>query len=162
MAPSAITDTSLLGRIGLSFGSMLGSATLFSLFLSLLFFRIEWVFNVMRVTLMFAVPVWLLYLPFVVAFKNAEGRRLWAILVSGFLIGPASLGSWGLVLLRNGGDPNVVWFGDPLLCGMGGIGAGMVFALIVGCLATSAYVLALTRFHRLSSTAPGRACRGAI
>jgi hypothetical protein len=154
------TSTNPMQRIGLWFGSLLISATLFSLFMSLLFstagsFRFELVFIVFRVTMMFALPVSCLYLPFVLAFKKPVGRRIWTVLVTGILVGPASLGLWGLVLLIRGRDPHIIWDGDPLLGVLGGIGAGMVFALIVGFLTTSFYVFALKVFHH-RSTAQGR------
>ena len=95
--------------------------------------------------MMFAFPVWCLYSPFVIATNLLEGWRIWAILVSGVLIGPTSLALWGLILLLRGGDPNVIWYGDPL--GMG-LRAGMVFALIVGFLTTSSYLIALKVFNR--------------
>jgi hypothetical protein len=156
-----------LGRVGLWFGSLLVAVTLFSLLLSLLFsiagsFRVESVFMFFYVTMMFALPVWCLYLPFVIAIKDAEGRRIWTILVSGILIGPTSLGLWGLILLRRGGDPQKIWYGDPLLGVLGGIGAMMVCALIVGFLTTSFYVFALKRRHRRPTAAQGRVWRGAI
>lgn len=157
----ATTSTNTSRRIGLWFGCLLVSASLFSLFLSLLFsragsFRVETVLTVFRVTMMFALPVWFLYLPFVIAFKDAEGRRIWTILVSGILVGPASLGLWGLILLLRGGDPHMIWNGDPLLGVLGGIRAGMVFALIVGFLTTSLYVSALRVLYHRSTSVEGR------
>jgi hypothetical protein len=112
--------------------------------------------------MMFAFPVWCLYLPFVIALKDAEERRMWITLVSGILIGPASVALWGLILLRRGGDPHEIWYGDPLLCALGGIGAGMVFALIVGFLTISSYVIALKVLYRPSTASQGRIWRGAI
>ena len=50
------------------------------------------------VTMTLALPIWCLYLPFVIALKDAEEWRIWIILFSGILIGPASLASWGLIL----------------------------------------------------------------
>ena len=155
----AITSTNTLRRIGLWLGSLLVSASLFSLFLSLLFsragsFRVEMLLIVFRVTMMFALPVWFLYLPVVIALKDAAGRRLWAILASGILVGPVSLGLWGLILLLRGGDPRKIWNGDPLI-GLG-IRAGMVFALIVGFLTTSFYVSALRVLNHRSASAEGR------
>ena len=161
------TSTNTFRRIGLWFGSLLVAVTLFSLLFCLFFGRggfrrIGPVFLVFRVAMMFALPVWCLYLPLVIALKDAEGRRIWTILVSGILIGPASLALWGLILLLRGGDPHMIWYGDPLLCTLGGIEAGMVFALIVGFLTTSSYVLALKGPYRRSTASQARLWRGAI
>ena len=141
-----------LRRIGLWFGSLLFSVTLFSLLFTLLFtglgfFRAGSVVLTFRVSVLFAFPVWCLYLPFVIAFKDAEQRRGWTILFSGILVGPASLGLWGLILQLRGGDPYTIWHGDPLLFGLRG---GMICALIVGFLTTSFYVIALKALHRRS------------
>jgi hypothetical protein len=139
-----------LRRIGLWFGSLLVSVTLFSLLVTLHFsgpgfFRAGSVLLTFRVTMIFAFPVWCLYLPFVIALKDAEERRGWTILFSGLLIGPASLALWGLILQLRGGDPHKIWHGDPLAFGLNG---AMLFALIVGFLTTSFYVIALKVLHR--------------
>jgi hypothetical protein len=130
-----------LRRIGLWAGSLILSVTLFSLLFSLL---PNWggaIFLIFRVTMLFALPVWCLYLPFVIALKDAEERRIWTTLFSGILIGPASLSLWGFILQLGGGDPHKIWQGDPLI-GFG-LNVGMIFALIVGFLTTSFYVIAL-------------------
>ena len=160
-------STSTKRRIGLWFGSLLVAVTLFSLFFCLFFgssgfLRIGPAFLVFRVAMTFAFPVWCLYLPIVIALKDPEGRRIWTILVIGILIGPASLALWGLILLLRGGDPHMIWNGDPLLGTLGGIAAGMVFALIVGFLTTSSYVIALKVLYRRSTASRGIIWRGAI
>jgi hypothetical protein len=147
-----------LRRIGLWFGSLLLSVTLFSLLFNVLFsgpgfFRVGTVLLIFRVTLIFALPVWCLYLPFVIALKNAEERRIWTILVSGILIGPASLVLWSLILQLRGGDPDTIWQGDPLAFGVSGV---MIFALIVGFLTTSFYVIALKVLHHRSTAVKGK------
>ncbi len=103
--------------------------------------------------MIFALPAWCLYLPFVIALKDAEERRIWTILASGILIGPASLVAWGLMLQLRGGDPDTIWRGDPLAFGIGG---ALIFALVVGFLTTSFYVIALKVFHRRSTAAKSR------
>ena len=116
------------------------SATLFTLLFS--FGGSEMVMVVFRTTMMFALPVWLLYLPFVVFCKDAEQWRILILLVSGVAIGPASL-----VVLRcfsqlRGGNVHQVWIGD----GEGFIPC-MVFAAIVGVWTTGLYVTALKVIH---------------
>ena len=133
-----------LRRIGLWLGSLLLSVTLFVLVFSVLF-RASPIL-ILRVTMIFALPVWCLYLPFVIAIKDAEEGRIWTILFSGILIGPALVALWALVLQLRGGDPDKIWWGDPLT-GLGGI-AVIIFASIVGFLATSFYVIALRILHR--------------
>ena len=147
-------------RIGLWFGSLLVSVTLFSLLFNLLFsgagfFRAASVLLAFRFTMIFALPAWCLYLPFVIALKDAEERRIWTILWSGILIGPASLVLWGLILQLRGGDPYKIWHGDPLAFGLSG---AMIFAVIVGFLATSFYAIALKVLQRWS-TATNRKLR---
>lgn len=144
---------STLTRIGLWFSSLLISITLFSLFLGLLLFsarsfRIESLFIVFRTTMLIALPVWCLYLPFAISLKDAESRQFRTFITGGTLIGPALLGLWGIILQLKGGDPNRIWFGELV----GGL-AEIVFALIVGFLTTFFYVHALKILYR-RSTAP--------
>jgi hypothetical protein len=108
---------------------------------------------IFRITMTFAFPAWCLYLPFVMALQDAAARRIWTLLVSGILIGPASLVLWGLILQVRGGDPQKIWHSDPLAFGMGW---AMIFALIVGLLTTSCYVIALKFLHHHSTAAKGR------
>ncbi len=133
-----------LRRIGLWFGSLLFSVTLFSV----LFTGGRAV--IFRVTMMFALPAWCLYLPFVIALKDAEQGRIWIILFSGILIGPASLILWGLIPQLRGGDPVAIWQGDPLI---GGTALVMICALMVGFLTTCVYVIALKVLYRRSRRA---------
>ena len=142
----------IVGRIGLWFGCLFFSVALLSLLLSSLGASAYVVF---RVTMMFALPVACLYLPFVIALKDAEGRRIWTILLSGILIGPAVPGLLGLFLqLRGqlrGEDVHKVWQGEPLT-GVG-LGSAMIYALIVGFMTTACYVIVLkrqaaARYHR--------------
>jgi cellobiose-specific phosphotransferase system component IIC len=140
----------------LAYGCLLLSVALFSLLFNLVFNRAAFpgdVFNrsgafflVFRITMKFALPVWCLCLPFVIALKDAEEGRMRTILVSGILIGPAALGLWCFMLQLRGGDTTKIWLGDPLI-GIGGF-SGMIFALIVGFLTTSFYVMALKVLYR--------------
>jgi len=134
----------ILRRIGLWFGSLILSVTLFSLLLDgpLIF--------IFRITMIFAFPVWCLCLPFVIAFKDAEKRRPWILLLSGTLIGPASLALWCLILQLRGGDPHTIWYGDPLA---GPAWLFWIYALIVGFLTTSIYLVSLRALHRSSTAA---------
>jgi len=130
-------------RIGLSFGCLLLSAILFSLCFTGVF-RAGPFLPVFRIALVFALPVWCLCLPFVIALK--EARRIRTTLFGGILIGPASIGLWCLILQLRGGDPYQIWRGDPLT-GIGGL-AALICALIVGFLTTSLYLLVLRVLHR--------------
>jgi hypothetical protein len=142
-------------RIGLWSGCLLLSVALFSLLFNVVFNRaaFNWggaVFLVFRITMKFALPVWCLCLPFVIALRDAEERRMRTILLSGTFIGPAALGVWCFVLQLRGGSAYKIWLGDPLI-GLGGI-AAMIFALMVGFLTTSFYVMALKVLHRRRPT----------
>lgn len=145
----------VLGRIGLWFGSLILSVSLFGVFFELLLNpRSSWAGAAIpfffRITMTFAFPVWCLCLPFVIAFKDVQKRRLWILLLGGTLIGPVSLALWGLSLQLTGGDPHTIWYGDPL-AGIGGI-ACMLFALIVGFLTTSIYLASLRILRRFSTS----------
>jgi hypothetical protein len=144
----------VLRRVGLSLGCLLLSVVLFSLLFSLRF-GAGAVLLVFRVTLIVALPVWCLYLPFLIALKDAEERRIWIILFSGILIGPTSLALLGLIFQLRGVDPHKIWQGDPLLGVLGGLAAMMIYALIVGFLTTSFYVIVLRALHRRSTAIKG-------
>lgn len=139
-------------RIGLWFGCLLVAVGLFSRLFGRFFNPGGDVMFIFRITMMFALPVWFLYLPLVVKFRDAEGNRIWIILVSGILIGPLALTIWGLILQLSGGDALAIWRGDDLAPS---IGACMIFALVVGFLTTSLYGIALKVLHRQSAVATG-------
>ena len=113
--------------------SVLVAVTLFSLY----FFRSGSVPFIFAVTSIFAFPVGFLYLPVVLALKDADRERLWILLLTGIAIGPAALALWGLFLELRGEN---AWQGD----GLGlGILPCMLCAIIVGSLCSVLYVLAL-------------------
>jgi hypothetical protein len=110
------------------------------------------VIAIFRVTMMLALPVWCLYLPFVIAFRDAEKSRIWILLLSGALIGPSTVVIVALILQLRGDDVHSIWQGDPLtgLCAASCI----VLSLIVGFLTSIFYVIALKIFYRRSTAAP--------
>jgi hypothetical protein len=135
----------LLTRIGVWFGCLLIAVALFSLLYVRLFNGVGDVMFVCRITMMLALPVWFLYLPFTVKLKDAEDGRIWTILVSGILIGPLSLITWAFILQLRGRD---VWQSDPLAPS---IAACMIFASVVGLLATAIYGISLKAIYRLTT-----------
>jgi hypothetical protein len=142
-------------RIGLWFVCLLLAIALFSLLLSLSMkgvgFAKPWfVLPIFRVTLMCALPIWCVCLPFVIAAKQAEGWKMWAILPAGSLIGPLAIGFWFLVLQIGGASPQTMWQGDPLIGWVGSSIAGMIFALIVGVLTSSFYLVIFKALYRRS------------
>jgi hypothetical protein len=106
--------------------------------------------------MIFAVPVWCVWLPFVIATKDAEGQKIWTILWSGILVGPASLAVWSLILLLRGTNQQTVLYGDPLLGVLGGGIALMIFASIAGLFTSLFYLAALKALHRRSMTSDRR------
>ena len=70
-------------------------------------------------------------------------------------MGPHRSPLWGLILRVRGGDPHKIWYGDPLLGVLGGLAAMMIYALIVGFLTTSFYVIALRVLRRRTTIARG-------
>lgn len=127
------------------FLSLFLSIALFSLIYGARYGHESFVF-VFRITMMFALPVACLYLPIVIALRDAEEGRMRVIAGSGVLIGPASVAVWGLILGVRG-EPSV-WQGD----GIGfGIMTDLILALIVGSLTTMLYVIALKAIHHLKT-----------
>jgi hypothetical protein len=134
-----------LGRIGVWFASLFLSVAVFCLLFPI--GSLASFFFLFRITLTFALPVSLLYLPVVAALKDAQRWRLCVLLVSGILIGPACLGIWGLILQLRGTAVSSVWRGDGMATGLLNC---MVFALIVGSLTTTLYETALEHISRRS------------
>jgi hypothetical protein len=140
-------------RIGLWFGCLLVAVGLFSGLFGRFFNSGGEVMFIFRITMIFALPVWFLYLPLVVKLRDAEHNRIWIILVSGILIGPLALTIWGLILQLSGGGAFDIWGGDDLGPSNG---ACMICASVVGFLTTLLYGIALKVLHRQSVVATGR------
>lgn len=138
----------MLPRIGLLFVSLLLAIASFSLFFSLLFSTVAAFSTIFQVTIVFALPVWCLCVPVVIAVKDLEVRRVWIFFFSGSLVGPVTFGLWCLFLEFRGYSHEGIWHGDPLT-GLGGI-SGLVFSSLVGFLTTSFYVIASKILHRWS------------
>lgn len=143
-------------RVGLWFVSLLTAVVFFSVFLSLWLTAAEsgkagLIQPIFRVTMMCALPVWCLCLPLVIAMKNAEGWRMWTLLLTGSLLGPLLVGLWFLLLELGGASQPVVWQGEPQLGWAGSSIAGMSFALIVGLLTTSTYLMSIRLLQRRSA-----------
>jgi hypothetical protein len=135
---------STLVRVLIWLGSLLLAVCLFSILIchgaSL------WgVVLVCKITTIFALPAWFLYLPLVFLFKDANEGRGWILLTTGFLIGPASMAVGGLTLQLRGEDAHVVWQGggDPTSF----IGF-MVYAAFVGFLTTGLYMTSVKFLSR--------------
>jgi hypothetical protein len=141
-SPKAAPST--LGRISLWLGSLLLVVCLFSLFISR-GASVESVVFIFKVTMIFALPAWFLYLPLVVLLKDAEEQRGWVLLATGILIGPASMALWGLIFQLRGEDAHLVWQGDGEAPG---IVANMICASIVGFLTSGLYVASLKLIGR--------------
>jgi len=95
------------------------------------------VLQMLPVYLLFAIPGWIIALPFVALFKSADGWRAWAILAIGTAIGPCFMLTWTLL----GSRGRINWQGD---------GFGMLASLVIGSLTTSLYVLLLKLLKRKS------------
>ena len=145
-------------RIGMWFVCLLAADALFSLLLSLFvdsvgLDKLWFVLPIFRVTMMCALPIWCLCLPIVIAMKDADGWKLWTILLSGSLIGPLLVGLWFLLLQIGGANPQTLWQGGPLTGWAASSVAGMFFAFVVGLLTSSFYLVALKRLHPRSMPA---------
>ncbi|MEO6816608.1 MAG: hypothetical protein ABI177_07885 [Edaphobacter sp.] len=140
-------------RIGLWFGCLLLAVGLFSVLFIRFYGASGEVMFIVRVTMMFALPVWLLYLPIIFKLRDAEDNRIWIILGSGILIGPLALTIWCLILQLFGGDAHAIWRGDDLAPSTV---ACMIFASVVGFMATLPYGIVLKIFHHQSAVATGK------
>jgi hypothetical protein len=142
---------SLLRRVCFWFVSLLLAVLAFSLFAG----RAEEPsvsISIFRDTMIFAFPVWCLYLPLIFFLRNADWRQTAILLLTGILIGPAALFIWCLIQLPMGQNLfQRFWNGDSE-AGMGA-GIAMIFATIVGLLTSVIYVLFL-KFVRPRHTAP--------
>ena len=145
-------------RIGLSLAALLLSSAVWSLISNVQFpflyifigsFPFEFhhrsfiylFFLIVKVSL----PIWFLYLPFVLALKDAEERRLWTTLASGILIGPVCLAICGLILELRAEDAYQIWRA-PIL-GFG-VSQSIPFAFAMGFVTTGLYVIGLKLIHQ--------------
>jgi hypothetical protein len=132
------------GRIGLSFGCMLLSITIFLLWGVLHASSHRELINdlaIAPVYLLFAFPGWLLSLPLVMAIRDAEGWRGWVILLIGVSIGPGFLLVWAFLTAQSRGGRIVNSEGD---------GFFYIASLIISSLTTIFYVSVLKFTHRRS------------
>ena len=165
LASSQRTVIGVWRRIGLSFVCLLLGDALFSLLLALWLTmagsaRVSLSIPVFRISMTFALPVWCVWQSIVIAMKDAEGRNIWTILLSGILVGPLSIAVWSGILLLRGVNQETVWYGDPLLGELGGGIACMIFASIVGLFTSFFYLAALKALHRRSMVADRISERG--
>lgn len=99
------------------------------------------VLSFLVVYLLYALPGWFLALPFVLLFKDAEGRRAWLILIIGTAIGPAFILAW--IFLASSGF-HLTWKGD---------GETIVLSFLIAFFTSAFYVLLLRRSARKHLTA---------
>jgi hypothetical protein len=93
--------------------------------------------QMLLVYFLFALPGWLIALPFVVLLKDAQGWRGWFTLIVGTCIGPGFLLIWSLIASPG----QFSWRALP---------PGLGFPLIISLPTTVSYVLALKFAHRRS------------
>jgi hypothetical protein len=138
---------STLVRVIIWLGSLLVAACLFSILIGR-GASLEAVVLLFKVTMIYALPAWFLYLPLVFRLKDANEWRGRILLATGSLIGPASMALWGLTLQLRGEDAHVVWQGggDPTSF----IGF-TIYAAFVGSLTTGLYVTSVKILSRRMS-----------
>jgi hypothetical protein len=133
-------------RVGLSAGCVLFASIIISLIVATIVGLMQghaeqyknWLGTFLEftlATLMYAFPSWLLSLPFVIALKNAEGRRGWVILLVGISIGP------GFVLFYF-----LIGHGGPL--DWRTVGPFLIYASVVSFFATLIYLCTLKIDYR--------------
>jgi len=97
--------------------------------------------SIVRITLVFALPAWLFYLPLVVACPGTTRRQLGILVIAGFLIGPATIAVWSAILPSHGRT-------DPEALGLRGM---MISAAIVGVATTVIYLVGLRLLQKKSA-----------
>jgi hypothetical protein len=128
-------------RILLSFFSMLLAVAIFSGILAPIS---AWpiIFNF---TMVFALPVWLINLPFLFLLRNLDPHHKWMVPALGALIGPACLMLWCGILVFRGYGWLALWNGDPEAFGLLPM---LIFASLIGLGANAFYMLVLWSFKR--------------
>jgi hypothetical protein len=99
----------------------------------------SWPF-IFKITMIFALPVWLINLPILFLFKNAGRHHHWIVPAVGGLIGPFCLTLWCCILVLRGNDWLSLWKGDPEA---GGLESALIFSSLIGLATNSFYTLAL-------------------
>jgi hypothetical protein len=130
-----------ISRIVLSFCSLLLAVAIFSGILGSLD---SWLF-VFKVAMIFALPVWLINLPFLFLLKNVGRHHRWIVPALGGLIGPVCLTLWCAILVLGGSNWASIWNGDPEA---GGLESALIFASLIGLSTNSFYAVALPIFKR--------------
>ena len=157
----------LWSRIALWFICLPLAICIFSLILSLFllhgvgFGKLWFILPIFGVTMKCALPIWCLCLPVVAGVKQAQGWRMWSILAVGSLLGPFAVGLWFLILQIGGASPQPMWQGDPLMGWVGSAITGMIFALIIGVLTSSFYLIGFKILHGRSVRQSAAALRSA-
>lgn len=130
-----------ISRILLSFGSMLLAVALFCCWIG----PLEAWTLIFRITMIFALPVWLIDLPILFLLRKTGRHHNWIVPVLGALIGPLCLMLWCGILVLRGQDWLSLWKGDPEALGLG---AMLILASLIGLATNSFYTVALILCRR--------------
>ncbi|MDR3754888.1 MAG: hypothetical protein P4K93_14960 [Terracidiphilus sp.] len=133
-----------ISRIFLSFCSLLLAVALFCCWLGS---AGSWSF-IFKITMIFALPVWLINLPVLFLLKNVGRHSKWIVPALGGLIGPVCVILWCGILVLRGGDWASIWNGDPEA---GGLESALIFASLIGLATNSFYTVALILSQRLTA-----------
>ncbi len=104
---------------------------------------------IFKVTMILALPVWLINLPFLFLLKNVDRHHRWIVPALGGFIGPACLTLWCAILVLRGSNWASIWNGDPEA---GGLGSSLIFASLIGLATNSFYTVALIFRRRFGIT----------
>jgi hypothetical protein len=105
---------------------------------------------IMKITLIFALPVWLIDVPILFLLRNVGRHQRWIVPALGALIGPVCLTLWCGILVLRGDNWLNLWHGDPEA---GGLESSLIFASLIGLGTNSFYTVALILRNR--HTVPG-------
>jgi hypothetical protein len=119
----------MLARIGLWGCSFVARVALFSFLCCLSNLSLRSFPTIFTVTVLLALPAWLLYVPLVVVLRSSNKSQIWVVLISGLFIGPAYLAGVGLIVQLFGGNHHLTWYGNGLDLG---IIPSMPFAIVLG------------------------------
>lgn len=105
---------------------------------------------VYRITLLYVLPLWVVFLPVTLKVKDAQGPRIWIILGYGLLTGVVVFAGLSVIQALNRGNPSIIWQGYATFSSMA---LWTTLAVASGLVVSAIYGMALKMFYRWIQTA---------
>lgn len=134
-----------IARIFLSFCSLLLAVAIFSSWLGSMG---SWLF-IFKLTMFFALPVWLMNLPLLFLLSRARHLEVWIVPALGAFIGPLCLTLWFGIVVLKGSDWASLLKSDPEGYGLE---PTLIFASLIGLGTNTFYTVALILRKRLKAS----------